>query len=177
MLSAWSITSDRAAAQTPVDFNRDVRPILSENCFFCHGQDANQRQADLRLDVGEAAVDAGAIVAGDSAASSLIERIKSDDPDFMMPPPDSNRRLNPDQKQTLERWIDQGASYQKHWAFVAPNRPALPAVRSETWIRNPIDRFVLAKLESVGLNPSPEPDRATLIKTVGDRSDWLASNH
>ncbi|MBS0205944.1 MAG: PSD1 domain-containing protein [Planctomycetes bacterium] len=154
-----------ANAQT-LDFNRDIRPILSENCFYCHGQDGNKRQADLRLDQREAAVSAGAITPGDLAKSSLIARIHSNDPDQMMPPPKSNRRLTPEQKKTLEQWIASGAEYQPHWAFVAPRRPAEPAIQRADWIRNPIDRFVLARIEAEKLAPSPEADRATLIKRL-----------
>ena len=168
----WGLATPLAApsavwAEPPVlDFNRDIRPILAENCFYCHGQDANKRQAELRLDVRDAAIEAGAIVPKDSASSDLIARIKSDDPTELMPPPKSNRRLSPDQKQQLERWINQGANYAMHWAFVAPVRPAEPAVKDLSWVRNPIDRFVLAKLEAEGMAPSPEAGRHTLIKRL-----------
>ena len=149
-----------------IDFNRDIRQILSENCFYCHGQDSNKRQADLRLDQHDAAVKAGAITPGDVAKSSLIKRILSDDPEQTMPPPKSNRRLSAEQKKTLERWIADGANYQTHWAFVAPTRPAEPAIQRADWVRNPIDRFVLARLEIEKLAPSPEADRATLIRRL-----------
>ncbi len=152
--------------QQPVEFNRDIRPILSENCFFCHGQDAHQRQSGLRLDVREAAVGLGAIVPGDTAASALIDRIESDDPDYMMPPPDSHRQLSETQKAELRAVDPQGAAYQTHWAFVAPRRPDPPPVQRESWVRNPIDRFVLARLEAAGMPPSPPADRATLIKRL-----------
>ena len=150
----------------PVDFNRDIRPILSENCFYCHGQDAAKRQADLRLDVREAAVDAGAVVPGEPAASTLLERIHSSDADVLMPPPDSNRRLSAEHKRLLEQWIAEGGDYEPHWAFVAPVRPPLPSVQRADWIRNPIDAFVLEKIEAAGLAPSPEADRATLIRRL-----------
>ena len=162
---AYTVFSANADGQT-IDFNRDIRPILSENCFYCHGQDANKRQADLRLDQRDAAITAKAIVPGDVAMSSLIQRILSDDPEQMMPPPKSNRRLTPEQKKILQNWVTAGAVYQNHWAFVAPTKPAEPAVQRQDWIRNPIDRFVLAKLESENLTPSPEADRATLIKRL-----------
>ena len=149
-----------------LDFNRDVRPILAENCFYCHGQDANKRQANLRLDQRDAAVEGGAIVPGDLAASEAWQRILSDNPDELMPPPKSNRRLSAEQKQILERWIRDGAKYAQHWAFVPPVKPAEPAVRQPDWIKNPIDRFVLAKLEAESLHPAPEADRATLIKRL-----------
>jgi len=153
-------------AAEPVDFNRDIRPILSENCFYCHGQDAAKRQADLRLDVREGAVESGAVVPGEPGASTLMERVHSSDPDILMPPPDSNRQLSAVQKQLLERWIAEGGVYEPHWAFVAPVRPPLPEVAQESWPRNPIDRFVLAKIEAAGLEPSPEADRATLIRRL-----------
>src|SRR5438477_13079381 len=94
-----------ARGETPVDFNRDIRPILAENCFYCHGQDANKRKAELRLDVREAAVEAGALVPKDAAASERVRRIKSADPDVQMPPPNSKRRLSAEQKEALERWV------------------------------------------------------------------------
>jgi hypothetical protein len=161
-----SIESGAFAAGAPtLEFNRDIRPILAENCFYCHGQDANKRQADLRLDVRDAAIDAGAIVPKDPRASELVLRINATDPKEQMPPPKS-RRLSAEHKQRLERWIAEGAIYAPHWSFVAPKRPAEPAVRVVQWVRNPIDRFVLAKLEAEGMSHSPEADRATLIKRL-----------
>lgn len=154
------------AALPALNFNRDIRPILAENCLYCHGQDGNKRQADLRLDLRESAVKAGAIVPRDAAASTVVKRIHSIDSDTMMPPPKSNRKLSPEQKQLLERWISEGAEYNPHWAYVAPVRPAEPVVHHTDWVRNPIDRFVLAKLEAESLPPSPEADRATLIKRL-----------
>ena len=172
-------------AADELDFNRDVKPILSENCFFCHGQDENNRMADLRLDQAEPAVDSGAIVPGSSATSEMIRRIVSSDDGLRMPPADSNRKLTDSQKEILKQWIDQGAKYEAHWAFIAPRRSEVPQLNqqnSETaasptaptatefdakaWIRNPIDAFVLQKLNSIGLAPSPRADRATLIKRL-----------
>lgn len=161
-----SIASQIHAAPPDLDFNRNIRPILSENCFYCHGQDQNKRQADLRLDVGEAAIKAGAVVPHNPSGSSLIRRIHSTDPEAVMPPPKSNRRLTAEQKELLERWIAKGAVYQAHWAYIAPVRPAEPAVKQTDWVKTPIDRFVLARLESEGLAPSPEADRTTLIKRL-----------
>ena len=149
-----------------IDFNRDIRPILAENCLYCHGQDGNKRQADLRLDVRDAAVAARVIVPGNPAASGLLERIRSTDPDVLMPPPDSNRRLSEEQKALLDRWIAAGAEYRPHWAFVTPERPQPPAVSRGEWVRNPVDRFILGKLEQTGLAPSPEADRPTLIRRL-----------
>src|SRR5437868_6874747 len=158
---------NRAQAESPaLDFNRDIRPILAENCFYCHGQDANKRQAELRLDIRDVAIEAGAIVPKEPRDSELISRINATNPKERMPPPRSNRRLTPEQKERLERWIKEGANYATHWAFVAPKRPAEPAVKDTQWVGNAIDRFVLAKLEAEGLSPSPEADRATLIKRL-----------
>lgn len=149
-----------------IQFNRDIRPILAENCFYCHGQDPNKRQGDLRLDVREHAIDKRAILPGDHSSSELVSRIRSTDPDVQMPPANSNRVLSEAQKQLLERWIAEGATYETHWAFVTPQRPAEPDVADPMWVRNPIDRFVLAKLHGEGLKPSPEADRATLIRRL-----------
>lgn len=166
-VAALSALESRALADLPaLDFNRDIRPILAENCFYCHGQDANKRQADLRLDIRDAAIEAGAIVPNEPRASELVARINATNLRELMPPPKSNRRLSPEQKKRLERWIEEGAHYAPHWAFVAPRRPAEPAVKNTRWARNPIDRFVLAKLEAEGLSPSPEADRPTLIKRL-----------
>lgn len=167
VLLAGSVTAgESVVAGEQIDFNRDIRPILSENCFYCHGQDSQKRQADLRLDQREPAMAAQAIVPHDAAASGLIARIESTDPDQLMPPPSSNRRLTDAQKDLLRRWIEQGAAYATHWAFVAPQRPSLPEVRRADWCRTPIDRFVLAKLEAEGVEPAAEADRATLIKRL-----------
>ena len=166
---AWCLlapAADSAGEPRPLDFNRDIRPLLAENCFYCHGQDGQKREADLRLDDRAAALAAGAIVPGDAGASTLLERIHSTDPDVLMPPPTSNRRLAEEQKQLLDRWIKEGAEYKPHWAFTPPVRPAPPAVQRADWVRNDIDRFVLAKIEAGGLAPSPEADRATLIRRL-----------
>ena len=160
------VGTGRAADLPPLDFNRDIRPILSENCFYCHGQDGNKREADLRLDDRAAAIDAGAIVPGDPGASTMLERIHSTDPDVLMPPPNSNRRLSDEQKKLLDRWIGEGAGYEPHWAFTAPVRPARPEVKQADWVRNDVDRFVLARIEVAGLAPAPEADRATLIRRL-----------
>lgn len=161
----WSISA-LVFGQQDINFNRDIRPLLSENCFYCHGQDANKRQAELRLDIRQSAIDSGAIAPNDVAGSALIQRINSDNPDEVMPPPNSNRRLTAEQKELLERWVSGGANYQTHWAFVPPKRPAEPSVFDPAWVRNPIDRFVLSKLDAAGLKPSLEADRATLIRRL-----------
>ena len=155
-----------AFAAEPLDFNRDIRPILSENCFYCHGQDGNKRQADLSLHNRDAAIKAGAIAPNDPSKSSLIQRIHTDNPDELMPPLKSNRRLSPEQKQRLEQWITQGAPYQNHWAYDKPTRFQEPSVQQTSWPRTSIDLFVLSKMEEAGLQPSPEADRATLIRRL-----------
>ena len=164
LVAVWAAAC--AAAEPPIDFNRDIRPILSENCFYCHGQDPAKREAGLRLDDRSAAIEAGAIVPGEPGASSLLERIHSTDPDVLMPPPHSNRRLSEQQKATLDHWIRAGAIYQPHWAYVPPARPTPPPVQHATRPRNDIDRFVLAKLEETDLTPSPEADRPTLLRRL-----------
>jgi hypothetical protein len=155
-----------AAAADAIQFNRDIRPILSENCFYCHGQDGQKREADLRLDDRAAAIEAGAIVPGDPGASMMLERIHSTDLDVLMPPPDSNRQLTEAQKQLLDRWIKEGAAYKQHWAFTPPVRPTPPDVKQANWVRNDIDWFVLVKIEAAGLVPSPEAHRSTLIRRL-----------
>ena len=163
-LQGWGLAS--ASDTGPIDFNRDIRPILAENCLYCHGQDAQKRQADLRLDVREGALAGGAVVPGNAGASSLVERIQSSDADVVMPPPHSNRRLSKAQKTLLSRWIASGAHYAPHWAFAAPQRPEPPSVQRADWPRQEIDRFILAGLEEAGLVPSPEADRPTLIRRL-----------
>ena len=152
-----------------LDFNRDVRPILSDRCFGCHGPDGAAQKAGLRLDtpVGAfAALRSGhrAIVPGDLDASEAAVRIRSSDPDEVMPPPELKRPLTDAERDLLLRWIAEGAEYRPHWAFVAPAAPAAPDVRAEAWTRDPLDAFVLARLESAGLSPEPEADRATLLR-------------
>lgn len=166
LFAVFVCTLTHSLCAVEIRFNQDIRPILAENCFYCHGQDANKRQADLRLDDREAAIVYGAIEPGDADASELIARIMSDDPDTLMPPPDSNRQLSASEKDLLKQWIDQGAPFETHWAFVAPVRPTPPEVDDQEWPKGAIDRFVLAKLNAEGLSPSPQADRATLIRRL-----------
>ncbi|NOT64006.1 MAG: DUF1549 domain-containing protein, partial [Acidobacteria bacterium] len=155
-------------AQTnKTDFNRDIRPILSNNCFACHGPDEQQRKAKLRLDTKDGAfAKAGVIVAGDAANSRLYKRITHKDANAVMPPPDSGHKLTEAQINSIKRWIDEGAQWNEHWAFVAPKRPEPPSVSNAAWVKNPIDSFVLSRLDKEGLKPSPEAERATLIRRV-----------
>jgi mono/diheme cytochrome c family protein len=153
-----------------LDFNREIRPILSDNCFACHGPDEQSRQAKLRLDTKEGIfADRGGykvIVAGKSADSRLYQRISSKDTGFRMPPAYSNRTLTPQQVELVREWIDQGAKWELHWSFVPPKRPAPPEVKEKSWPRNAIDNFVLARLESEGLKPSPVADKGILLRRV-----------
>lgn len=150
-----------------VDFNREIRPILADTCFACHGPDEQQRKAKLRLDTKDGAfAKAGIIVAGNSAESRLIKRITSKDPNSVMPPVASGHKLTDRQVELLKNWIDEGAQWNEHWSFIAPKRPELPAVTNKAWVKNPIDAFILARLEKEGLKPSPEADRATLLRRV-----------
>ncbi|MFM7107189.1 MAG: DUF1549 domain-containing protein, partial [Planctomycetaceae bacterium] len=163
-----------AAAATPPTYNRDVRGILSNRCFRCHGPDAAERQgggADgLRLDTfAGSTADLGghaAVVAGQPDESELVARITSDDPDLVMPPPDAGERLSPAEVDAVRRWIAAGSTFEPHWAYVPPVRPAVPAVKDAAWPKNDVDRFILARLEAEGLAPQPEADRATLARRL-----------
>jgi mono/diheme cytochrome c family protein len=166
----WAV-SGFSAAQVPVDFAKDVLPVLSDNCFNCHGPDAATREGGLRLDVQERAFgegDSGAppIVSGDPNASEILARMLSDDPDVVMPPPDQVKRPTPEQIQRIKTWIQQGAHWQSHWAFDRPSRPNLPEVSDPAWNQNPIDRFVLDKLQQQKLAPSSMANRAASNQKV-----------
>jgi len=157
--------------QHSIDFNREIRPILSDKCWVCHGPDATNKKLRLRLDSEAAAkADLGggrrAVVPGDPEQSELVRRINAGDDAERMPPPYSGHRLTDREKALLAEWIRQGAKWQSHWSFVTPVRPAPPPVKDQAWLRNPIDNFVLARLEREGLKPSPEADRVTLLRRV-----------
>lgn len=169
-LLAVGFTSAGEPAQR-IDFDRQIRPILSNACFQCHGPDEETREAGLRLDRRDGALapaDSGkrAIVPGKPDQSTLVKRIASRDKGFVMPPPRSRKALTPAQRDLLRAWVEQGADYRQHWSFTRPSRPPLPKVNDGSWSRNPIDRFILAKLESEGLRPSAEADRATLVRRL-----------
>lgn len=155
-----------AEAAAPVGYNRDIRAILVENCFSCHGADSAGRKADLRLDQRDAAVESGAIVPGDPDSSVMLDRIFSEDPEEVMPPPAAKKSLTAEQKALLSRWIKEGAAYEPHWSFIPPTKPAPPPVKNAAWVRNPIDAFILARLEAEGLAPAPEADRRTLARRL-----------
>lgn len=161
---------ENASLQLPetIRFNRDVRTIFSKTCFACHGPDANARKAKLRLDLREEAIadrkGERPIVPGDSSKSLAWQLITAGDPDDRMPPADFHTQLSPREKAMIRKWIDQGAEYETHWAFIPPERAAAPRVKHAGAVRNPIDNFVIAKLESEGLAPSTPADRRTLIR-------------
>ncbi len=156
-----------APAQPPIRFDRDIRPILSNNCFQCHGPDEQARETTFHFDTEEGAfLEGGIIVPGSAETSQMYRRITTTDLRDRMPPADSGYKLTDQQIQLLRRWIDEGAKWSTHWAFAAPKRPETPAVSRQDWVRNPIDRFVLARLDREGLRPSPEADKATLLRRL-----------
>ncbi|MEZ6129289.1 MAG: DUF1553 domain-containing protein [Planctomycetaceae bacterium] len=166
----YMVTVSVLHADDAITFNQNVRPILADKCFHCHGPDSATRQADLRLDEEESTKrdrDGTVVVKpGNPSNSELLTRIMSTDPDLMMPPPDSGRSLNTAEKQILQSWIADGASWEGHWAFIVPTRPSVPDVSIAGWPRNAIDHFVLAKLEAAGLQPAPEAEQTTWIRRV-----------
>ncbi|HEX4412738.1 MAG TPA: PSD1 and planctomycete cytochrome C domain-containing protein [Lacipirellulaceae bacterium] len=154
------------AADDVPRFNRDIRPILAEKCYSCHGPDSGTRKADLRLDT-EAGSHESVIVPGDAASSEVISRISSTDPDERMPPPASKKPpLTAEQVELFKKWIDAGGKYEQHWAYIPPVRPEVPTVKQTSWPRNDIDHFLLADQEQHGVNPAPEADRVTLVRRV-----------
>ena len=160
-----------AANRPSIDYNRDIRPILSENCFACHGPDANKRKAGLRLDVRDGAIKPlksgeTAVVPGDTGHSAMLARILSDDADEHMPPEETGKKVTAAQAEVLRRWVQEGAVWKGLWSLEAPKKPELPEVKNSTWSKNAIDRFVLERLEKEGLNPSPEADRPTLLRRL-----------
>ena len=149
-----------------VEYNRDVRPILSDNCFYCHGPDDAKRKGKFRLDERESAVAKGAIVPGKPADSTLVDRIQTADPDDVMPPVESHKNMTAAQKDVLKRWVAQGAEYQPHWAFIAPVRPPVPQVKTAGWVAQPIDSFILQSWNRGRSTPSPEADQRRLLRRV-----------
>jgi hypothetical protein len=166
VLLLWIPNSRAGEAPNEIQFNRDIRPILSENCFACHGHDKNQRKAKLRLDDRAIAIEREAIVPGKPEASKLVQHIFSTDPDETMPPPKTHKTLTAAQKDLLKRWIAAGAEYEPHWAYIKPKRFPVPQTRDKKWSHNPIDSFVLRVLEAKNIKPSPEADRATLLRRL-----------
>lgn len=160
----------RSVAEDRVDFNQDVRPILADRCYACHGPDGHSREADLRLDRQDSAVktheQAAAIVPGKPELSELVRRINSGDDDEIMPPPNLNKPLSDEEKRVLTQWITQGAKYEEHWSLVQPKRFELPPVKKTGWARNPIDQFILKRLEAENVRPAEAAGRRTLIRRV-----------
>jgi len=169
LLASFSIAADSLPGK--IDYSRDIKPILSNNCYACHGPDEGKRQAGLRLDLREHVIkelESGtrAVVAGNPDQSELLARIGAEDQDLRMPPAESGKKLSARDKELLRRWIAEGASWGQHWSFVRPQRPQTPAVDMESWPRNSIDYFVLTQLERSRLKPSPEADRPTLLRRL-----------
>lgn len=158
------------AGAEKIEFTTQIQPILSENCYACHGPDEATVEGGLRLDVRELALKGGdsgkAIVPGDPGASQILERITHSDPDEIMPPPDKKKPLKPEQVALIRQWIEEGAEWGVHWAFITPERPPVPEVKDAAWVKNPIDNFVLSKLEARGLSPAPETDSPTLLRRL-----------
>src|SRR6516165_4267293 len=154
-------------AQPPrkIEFNRDVRPILADNCFLCHGPAKSARKAGLRFDTQQGLFAEDVVVPGQLGKSKLWDRVSSQDPKHVMPPPSKNRKpLTPEQRAVLRLWIEQGAPWQKHWALITPVRPLVPDVKDAERVKNPIDAFVLARLEAAGLRPAALAPREALIR-------------
>lgn len=167
LVFAWpSSVITAAEAERRIEYNRDIRPILSENCFYCHGPDKGTRKAGLRLDDRSAAIELKAITPRSVEESELVARILSDDAEEMMPPPKSTKKLSIEQKELLQRWVSEGAEYQAHWAYEPLRGPTPPSPRQINWVRNPIDSFILRDIEARQITPSPTADRRTLIRRL-----------
>jgi hypothetical protein len=170
-LAAVGPSAFAAAGAADISFNRDIRPILAENCFSCHGPDPGGRKAGLRLDT-EAGLfekrkdDPAPVLRGKAEESELYKRLISKDKDEVMPPPESHKALKPAEVALLKRWIEAGAPWQRHWSFIAPQKAALPAVKNQAWPKTPVDRFILAKLEERGLAPAPEAEPRVLFRRL-----------
>lgn len=160
VLASLCLAAPLASAADPVEFNRDIRPILSDNCFSCHGNDASHRKAKLRLDIREEALKKEAFVPGKAEASELVKRLFLTDPDEMMPPPESHKKLTPEQKELLKRWVAEGAKYQNHWSYEAPSKAAVPSTDKA------IDTLIAARLKTKGVAPAAEADRRTLARRL-----------
>ncbi len=165
ILAAIALSPQFATADEPLQYNRHIRPILAEHCFACHGPDSDSREADLRLDDRSIAISTGAIDPGKPNQSELIVRVESDDPETVMPPPDSGDKLSAEEIKLLRKWITQRAKYEKHWSFTPPVKVEPPKTQA-VWSSHPIDRFVLKRLESAGLRPNQEAERLRLLRRL-----------
>lgn len=168
---AFVVFGAQTSGAEPIDYNKQIRPLLSNHCYNCHGPDSENRQAGLRLDTKDGAfgpTESGgrALVAGKLDESLLIQRITSQDPDLRMPPAEEQKDLSPAQIELLTKWVEQGAPWRDHWAFLAPVRPEIPVVTQTALVRTPVDAFILKRLEQEELSPSPEADKETLIRRV-----------
>src|SRR5262245_56290725 len=175
LFALWAVTAVAAESGPPsagaIDYNRQIRPLLSNHCFKCHGPDAEQRKGGFRLDVresalGEAESGSRPILPDEPGKSELVRRINEADTDQRMPPAAENKPLSAEQKELLSRWIAEGAKYQTHWAFTRPRLPPIPTVRDKGWPRGEIDSFVLSRLEREGLVPSPAADKPTFVRRL-----------
>lgn len=168
--STAAAPADRPQLPETIEFNRDIRAILADNCYACHGPDKNKREAELQLDSFESATaardDGPALVPGQPDKSVLLARVTHADPELRMPPSGSGKSLTPRQVALLRRWIEQGGKYQQHWSLIKPVRPAIPTVRTPAWVRNPVDAFVLARLDQENLAPTTDADKRTLIRRL-----------
>ena len=163
--------ANRVQKTSSLDYSRQIRPILSSNCFKCHGPDEKERKAGLRLDIHEASLRPAAsgeiaIIPGQPDQSTLLARITTNDPSLLMPPANSTKNLTAKEIELLRNWIQQGADYKLHWSYIKPQRPLVPVVQDANWVRAGIDHFILQRLEKEGLKPSSEADRATLIRRL-----------
>jgi hypothetical protein len=162
-------TSSQAASG--IEFNKDVRPLLADACFHCHGPDPGTRKAGLRLDTEAGFFTAKdgeqpTVIKGQPDKSSLYQRLLSTDEDEIMPPPESHKTLKPAQIAMIKTWIEQGAPWQPHWSLIPPQKPAEPMVKDQAWVKSPVDRFVLSKLEEKGLKPAPEAEAHALVRRI-----------
>src|SRR5215470_15563821 len=169
--STARVSRESKAPAQKLSFNQKIQPILSENCYACHGPDPGARKAKLRLDRAEFAYaphdkSGPAIIPGQVGKSPLVQKIEAKNPKDRMPPPEAHKTLKPEQIASLREWIRQGAVYEEHWSFIVPKAPPLPGVTKKNWVRTPIDFFILARLEKDGLSPSPHADQRSLIRRV-----------
>ena len=164
--------ADQSSLPEKIDFNYHIKPILSDRCFACHGPDQNAVKADLQLNSQEGALEkelrsgGHAFVSGSIDRSKAYQRIVSEDPEIQMPPPEADLKMTAREKAMIAKWIEQGAEYKPHWSYIPPEIPLLPEVKNEDWIGNPVDNFVLEKLENQALAPSAEADRETLLRRL-----------